>query len=41
MWFSNNLMELGRTSIMGYYIETIQDIKPIPLKPYSCPYKQK
>ena len=37
----NNLMELGRPSIIEYDVETIPDIKPIWLKPYSCSYKHK
>ena len=36
-----NLMELGRTSVLEYDIETVPDIKPIRMKPYSCPYKHK
>ena len=39
MYFTNNIIELGRTSVMEYDIETIPDIKPIRLKPYYCPYK--
>ena len=34
-------MELGRTSVLEYDIETVPDIKPIHMKPYSCPYKHK
>ena len=34
--FANNLMELGRTSVLEYDIETVPDIKPIRMKPYSC-----
>ena len=41
MCFANNLMELGRTSVIEYDIETVPDIKPIRLKPYLCPYKHK
>ena len=41
MCFANNLMELGRTSVLEYDIETVPDIKPIRMKPYSCPYKHK
>ena len=41
MYFANNLMELGRTSVLEYDTETVPDIKPIRMKPYSCPYKQK
>ena len=41
MCFANNLMELGRTSVLDYDIETIPYIKPIRMKPYCCPYKQK
>ena len=37
MCFANNLMELGRTSVLEYDIETVPDIKPIRIKPYSCP----
>ena len=37
----NNLMELGRTSVLEYDIETVLDIKPIRMKPYACPYKHK
>ena len=36
MCFDNNLMELGRTSVLEYDIETVPDIKPIHMKPYSC-----
>ena len=32
---ATNLRELGRTSVMEY------GIKPIRIKPYSCPYKHK
>ena len=28
--------ELDRTSLMGYDIETVKDIKPIGMKPYRC-----
>ena len=41
MCFANNLMELGRTSVLEYDIETVPDIKPIRMKPYYCPYKHK
>ena len=41
MCFANNLMELGRTSVLEYDIEKGPDIKPIRIKPYSCPYKHK
>ena len=41
MCFANNLMELGRTSVLEYDIETVPYIKPIRMKPYSCPYKHK
>ena len=41
MCFANNLMELGRTSVLEYDIETVPDIKPIRMKPYSYPYKHK
>ena len=41
MCFANNLMELGGTSVLEYDIETVPDIKPIRMKPYSCPYKHK
>ena len=41
MCFANNLMELGRTSVLEYDIETVPDIKPIRMKPFSCPYKYK
>ena len=41
MCFANNLMELGKTSVMEHDIETIPDIKPIRLIPFSCPYKHK
>ena len=30
-----------RTSVLEYDIETVPDIKPIRMKPYSCPYKHK
>ena len=32
MCFANNLMELGRTSVLEYDIETVPDIKPIRMK---------
>ena len=35
------LMELGRTIVLEYNIETVPDIKPICMKPYSCPYNHK
>ena len=41
MCFANNLMELGRTSVMEYDIETVPNNKPIRMKPYSCPYRHK
>ena len=41
MCFANNLMELGRTSVLEYDIDTVPEIKPIRMKPYSCPYKHK
>ena len=41
MCFANDLMELGRTNIMEYDIETVPDLKPIRLKPYNCPYKHR
>ena len=41
MCVANNLMELCRTSVLEYDIETVPDIKPIHMKPYSCPYKHK
>ena len=34
-------MELGRTSLMEYDIETVRDIKPIRIKPYRCAYKHR
>ena len=39
--FANNLMEIGRTPVLEYDIETVPDIKPIRMKPYSSPYKHK
>ena len=33
MCFANNLMELGRTSLIEYDIETVRNIKPIRMKP--------
>ena len=41
MCFANNLMELGRTSVLEYDSETVSDIEPIRMNPYSCPYKHK
>ena len=41
MCFANNLMELGRASILEYDIDTVLDIKPIRMKAYSCPHKHK
>ena len=41
MCFANNLMELGRTSLIEYDIETVRDIKPIRMKPYRCAYKHR
>ena len=41
MCFANNLMELGRTSILEYDIERVPNITPIRLKPYSVPCKHR
>ena len=41
MCFANNIMELGRTSLIEYDIETVRDIKPIRMKPYRCAYKHR
>ena len=34
-------MELGRTSLIEYDIETARDIKPIGMQPYRCAYKHR
>ena len=41
MCLANNIMELDRTSVLEYDIETVTDIQPIRMKPYSCSYKHK
>ena len=41
MCFATTLMELGRTSVLEYDIETVLGIKPNRMKPYSCAYKHK
>ena len=41
MCFTNNLMELGRTSLIEYAIETVKYIKPIRIEPYRCAYKHR
>ena len=41
MRVANNLMELGRTSLKEYDIETEKYIKPIMIKPYRCAYKHR
>ena len=39
--FANNLMELGRTSVMEYDIETVDNLRPIKIRPYKCGYKDR
>ena len=41
MCFANNLMELDRTALIEYDIETVKNIKPIRIKPYRCVYKHR
>ena len=36
--FANNLSELGKTSVIEYDIETVPNVIPIRIKPYSVPY---
>ena len=41
MCFANNLMELGRPSLIEHDIETVRDIIPIRMKPYISAYKHR